>query len=680
MKAAVLALILTLSPGAALAQGHADVVAAMEAGSWDRAYALAAQGVQTDLVTWERLRAGDGDFAEYAAFLSDHADWPGLDAIRSEGERAIPGWADPAQVIAFFGNEDPLTGEGVAALAEALMDAGRFAEAESVLIQAWMSLGLDDDGFDALIGPYGAVLAPFHVARVDAMLWRWRVTDAGRLLDRLPEDQSLLAEARIALIRDAADVETRLAAVPEALREEPGLAYDRFNRFASRGDYTNAIAILGTRTASADGLGDPFRWASWRAALARWTMRDGRPQEAYDLASSHHLTSGSQWADLEWLSGYIALRHLNSPGIALQHFRALEADVESPISIARAGYWTGRALEALGQPDDAALAFARAAQQQTAFYGLLAAERLGLSLDPALTGQEAFPDWREAAFLADPRAQALRLSLQGGDRGAAVQFTVALAQDLDRTGLAQLGAMVAEEGEPFFALIVGKQGAARGITLPEFYFPLHGLKDMELPVEPALALSIARRESEFNPVIGSPVGALGLMQLMPGTAEEVSRGLGLAYSRGRLTSDWEYNATLGSRYLAGLEEEFGESPVMIAAGYNAGPSRPSQWMAQRGDPRRGQADIVDWIESIPFTETRNYVMRVTESIPVYRARLSGQAGPVRFTELLEGRPPFIRPVPRPASPVAAVAGVPTAAARSADPLPGAPRPEPRPPR
>ena len=157
---------------------------------------------------------------------------------------------------------------------------------------------------------------------------------------------------------------------------------------------------------------------------------------------------------------------------------------------------------------------------------------------------------------------------------------------------------------------------------------------------------IARRESEFNIGVGSPVGALGLMQLMPATAEEVSGWLGLPYSRAKLTTDWRYNAQLGTRYLAYLQETFGQSPVMISAGYNAGASRPRTWMAERGDPRIGQADVVDWIEHIPFTETRNYVMRVSESLPVYRARLTGETGPVNFTDLLNGKPPHVRPQAR----------------------------------
>jgi len=189
----------------------------------------------------------------------------------------------------------------------------------------------------------------------------------------------------------------------------------------------------------------------------------------------------------------------------------------------------------------------------------------------------------------------------------------------------------------------------RDILIPSIYYPLHDLAELDLPVAPALALSVARRESEFNETIGSPVGALGLMQVMPATAEEVAGWLDLPYSRARLTADWEYNATLGAAYLAYLTEEFGPTPVMIAAGYNAGPSRPRTWMSERGDPRVREMDIIDWIEHIPFRETRNYVQRVTESMPAYEARLTGRSGPIRFTALLLGEKPLVRPLARPST-------------------------------
>ncbi|EYD73364.1 transglycosylase SLT domain-containing protein [Limimaricola hongkongensis] len=639
--AAVLALGLPALPAKAGIEQALDAAARQD---WAEARALAAPlgAVALDLVAWEKLQAGDGDWQEYVAFVAAHSDWPRLDRVRAEGERDMPKGLPPEQVMAWFGDTTPETGEGAVRLAEALMAQGRVDAAREMLVDSWLTLGLDGTGHAAMVDAFGDILAPHHAARVDAMLWRWRITDAQRLFDTLSADERRVAEARVALIRDNRAAQA-LGRVPDRLRDTPGLANARFNRFADKGDYTEALQIIERHTGSAESLGEPFRWASWRASLARWLMREGEPERAYKLASRHFLTEGSFYADLEWLSGYLALTYLDDPARALAHFKKLEGDVESPISLARAGYWQGRAREASGAYDQAALDYARAALHQTAFYGLLSAEKLGLSLDPALTGHESVADWRQGDFLKDDRTQAVTYLLDAGEYRDALRFVIELGRTLDREGLAQLGRMLMERDETHLALTLGKAAAYRQIVIPEIYFPLHALAETEMPVAPELAMSIARRESEFNIGVGSPVGALGLMQLMPATAEEVSGWLGLPYSRAKLTTDWRYNARLGSRYLQYLEETFGQSPVMISAGYNAGASRPRTWMAERGDPRIGQADVVDWIEHIPFTETRNYVMRVSESIPVYRARLTGETGPVRFSDLLDGRPPFVRP-------------------------------------
>ena len=630
------------------ASAFAAAEVAMQAEDWDGAQALVANAgpVARDLVTWSRLRAGEGQFPDYQAFLAARPDWPGLDRLRARGEEDIPVGFSPPDVTAYFANAKPQTGEGAARFAAALSALGRQDEAIAVLTDAWLTLSLTDEGHAAMLADFADVLAPLHVARTDAMLWKWKTDDAVRMLPLLPDDQRALAEARIALIRGNSDANAKLALVPAGLRDGPGLAYDRFNRLADSGDYSDAVELLAARSTSAEALGQPFRWASWRATLARWALREGRPEQAYDLATAHFLTTGDFYADLEWVAGYVSLRYLDNPAQALTHFNNVEQDVTSPISLARGGYWVGRAQEALGNPDQAALAFGRAAENQTAFYGLLAAERLGLPLDPTLTGTEQFPDWRQAAFLDSDQMEAMLLLIGANDRGAAVQFMAQFGKSLDRTGIGQMGALLTQMNEPFLTVLLGKAAVERGIILPGVTYPVHPLAQTDLPVAPELALSIARRESEFNFTVGSPVGALGLMQLMPDTAREVAGELGIPFQPARLTSEWQYNAQLGAQYLANLQLRFGDSPVLIAAGYNAGGSRPQTWISQRGDPRLGEVDVVDWIEMIPFTETRNYVMRVTESIPIYQARLTGQAGQINFSALLRGDKPQLRPMAR----------------------------------
>lgn len=657
-----LTLALALLPLPALAQDgpFAPAAAAIAAGDWPAASSAAAtiSPAAQSLVTWSRLRAGEGNFADYIAFLAAHPHWPGLDRLRGRAEENIPpDHVDPAVVIAFFDSRSPQTASGVLRLSEALTTQGSAPEAEAVVIDAWLTLPLSAEGDSLILAVWGELLAEAHPARAEVMLWRGQADAAARLLPLLPDEARFVAAARIAQIRGSANRADSIAALPDSLRDHPGLAFDRFFRLADDGDYSDATTLLAARSITAEALGQPQRWASWRATLARWTMREGRPADAYALATPHYLTpeDGEHFADLEWLAGYLALRYLDDPARAREHFVRVEAAAKGPITLTRGAYWTGRALDALGDPA-AADAYARAARFQTAFYGLLAAERLGLPYDPSIAGADSLPDWRTGDLLTRDMTQAMLYLISSGDINTSMLFASRYGQDLDRAGLDQLGGLLAAMDQPYLALIAGKAAADRGIIVPALYLPLHRLAALpDLPVAPELALSIARRESEFNPTVASPVGALGLMQVMPGTAEEVARDLGLPYDRAALTGDWEYNARLGTAYLAGLIQEFGQSPVMVAAGYNAGPGRPRTWMTQRGDPRTGEADVIDWIEHIPFTETRTYVMRVTEAIPAYRARLTGQTGPVAFTALLNGAPPFIRPQARPDSATPAAA-------------------------
>lgn len=607
------------------------------------------------LLIWLELRDGDDDirFGSYASFLVQRPDWPGNSRIRANAERVIPDDAVPSAVLAFFEGRDVETGQGAVAYANALISVGSREQAEAMLIDLWRTAALTDDSYQAIINAYPDVVAPHHAARADMLLWRWRTDDVANILPLLDDGQRALAQARIAIITRASDVTAREDLVPDRLQDNAGLHYDRFNWFADRGDWTQASAILMDRSTDADDLGVPWRWGSWRRILARWQMREGRTDLAYAMAANHYIAPDeSNYSDLEWFAGYLALTYQKDYALALEHFTRFDASVSSPISKGRAGYWLGRAHEGLGDADAAIAAFQQGAQHQTSFYGLLAAEKLGLTLNPDLIGGETFGDWRASPVLNNDLVRAGLALLDAGERGLAVLFFRDAALSMTRQDIGQLGALFMDIDEPFYAVLIAKTAVSGDLLVQDIYFPRHPMADLDLPVEPALALAIARQESEFRVDAGSSVGALGIMQLMPNTAQEVAGWLDMPYSRGRLTSDWNYNAALGSEYLAFLMREFGNSPVMIAAGYNAGPSRPKTWMTDRGDPRAGfgndnPVDVIDWIEHIPFRETRNYVMRVTEGVAVYRARLSGQIGPVQFTDMLVGEMPVIRPIARP---------------------------------
>ena len=600
---------------------------------WDGALAVAPAGVGRDVIEWQRLRAGKGQLGEYEAFLARRPDWPGLPLLKEKGEEAVARSTEPERIIAYFGAGLPETGKGTAALVAALQAMGRPADAETEAMRGWATLPFGAEDEAALIALAPEAVDFVDELRLDSLLWDGRSAEAGRMLPRVPEDLRALARARLALRAEGKGVSGLVKAVPKARAGDPGLAYERFQWRMKQDLYDDALALILERSDSAETLGRPEAWAERRAVLARWLMRQGRGAEAYQVASRHRLAEGTDYADLEFLSGFIALRKLGDPATALKHFAHLKAGVSTPISLARALYWQGRAEEAAGQ--DATTSYRAAAQYQTAYYGLMAAERLGLSLDPALL-TDTPADWQSAGFAQSSVLEAVRLLLKAGDRTLAKRFLLQLAEGQDAAGLAQMAAMVLDWQEPHLAVLIGKAAAERGVILPAAYFPVPGFVPDDLSVSRALALAIARRESEFDPGARSSADARGLMQVLPGTAKLMAAKLGKAFDAGKLLTDPAYNVAMGAAYLAQMAEEFGPSVALIASGYNAGPGRPRRWITEFGDPRSPDVDVVDWVETIPFTETRTYVMRVVEGVVIYRAKLNGTVGPVRITEELKG--------------------------------------------
>lgn len=631
----VILLIATARPGTAdEVTPLREALRAGARGEWGVALASLPQGTARDVVEWARLRAGGGTLDDYARFLGSHGDWPGLALLREKGEAAAA-TAPAPEVIAYFGAEAPRSAAGATALVGALLASGRPEQAGEVAARAWKELSFsaeEERAFLAVAPP--RALRGADAARVENLLWAGREGEARRMLERLSADRRALARARIALQAGEAGVDALIAAVPSALATDPGLAIDRFNWRMKRDRYDEAAELI--LSIPAERLGRPEAWAARRSLLAHWLMRQRRDDDAYRVAAAHGLSSGSAHADLEFLSGFIALRRLNRPETALAHFTRLSKSVSTPISLSRAFYWMGRANEAMGKTTEAERDYLSAARQQSAYYGLLAAERMGLPLNPELAAGAPPPDWRGADFAHSALFEAARLLASAGERRQARLFFMRLAQGMDARGLAQLAAAALDMGEPHLALTVAKLAAEQGIILPFAYFPAPALVPDGLAVSRALALAIARRESEFDPAAHSHADARGLMQLLPETGARMARELGLEFAERRLTEDPAFNVALGTAYLAKMVEEFGPSIALIASGYNAGPNRPRRWIEELGDPRAAQTDIVDWVELIPFAETRTYVMRVAEAVVIYRARLRGASGAIRLIEELKG--------------------------------------------
>lgn len=606
-------------------------------GNWQAALqqARSSSAVGQDIIQWQRLRAGTGTLTEYEDFLARRPDWPGMPLLHEKGETAVARASDPGRVLAYFGQSLPQTGAGSLAVIRALLAQGRGPEAEAEARRAWVDLSFSAEDERQLFQLYPG-LTDLHADRLSRLLWQGRTREAERMLPRVSGDWAALARARIALLDRAEGVTRLVDAVPAALAQHPLLAHARMDWRIWRDLWPGATELMLAHSETAALLGSPEAWAKRRAQLARQLLRDGDSRQAYRIAARHSLTTGGDYADLEFLAGFIALRRLNDAETAYRHFRHLEENVSTPISLSRAYYWQGRALEAMGDPG-ADATYRRAAEHQTAYYGQLAAERLGLPLQASLLAPLAAPDWRSRPFAQSSVLEAALLLLKAGDRVQGKRFILHLAESLSAADLASLAALALQIHEPHIAVLLGKQGAERGIILPDAYFPQTPLvPDQGLSVSRPLALAISRRESEFDVAARSPAGARGLMQLMPETARRMAADRGEAFDPARLTTDPAYNARLGTAYLAALVQEFGPSVALVASGYNAGPGRPRRWITEFGDPRRPDVDVVDWVEMIPFAETRTYVMRVSESLTIYRAKLRGSPGPVRLTAELKG--------------------------------------------
>lgn len=607
------------------AQGSGLQAALQQAdrGQWAEAR-LSAQStghpVAVKYIDWLSYRDGGmpASFDQLADFIATSPNWPDMNRIRRAAEERMGIDVPLSRVSAFFANADAVSGNGAVRHIEALSATAGPAAAQAKARQYWLELEFDDSTQQAFLSAVGSMLSQAdHVARLDRMLWANRTNEARRLLPLVDGDRLLWAEARIALASRSGDAETRLAQVPASLRNESGLVFEHakyLRRSGRDGEAQNLL--LGSRS-DARNLD---QWWIERGYHARELLQNSAAPQAYAIASAHDGTRGAGFAELEFLSGWIALRYLKKPADAVRHFQALHAGVSFPISKARGAYWTGRAYEATGNAAESAKWYRAAAQFGDTYYGQKASAKLGdkqltLPSDPPISAAQ------RQAFENNEIVQLTRLLASIGEERRARQFLVRLAIDGTEIERRLTGDLALQLNRPDISLQVAKKSVEGGTLLSEASFPNVRI-DGSLPIETAIALGLARQESQFDNRAKSSAGALGLMQLMPGTAQKVAKDIGQPYVLARLTTDAGYNAQLGSAYLADMLAQFGSLEMALAA-YNAGPHRVSRWLDENGDPRGDRVDMIDWVELIPYRETRNYVQRVMEGVNVYRQIHSG---------------------------------------------------------
>lgn len=585
--------------------------------------------VDKAILTWRLIRTGDPliPYSMISEFRSQHPDFPMRTTMKRRAEEALARQKiGSSMVLSIYGNADPVSIRGIIQKSEALLAAGRKNEAAKLVRNLWRTSRLSRSYENQIKSKFKSVLRKSdHKWRAEMLLYRERTSEAVRIAGLVGKDYLKLAKARQAVIRRS-KAAAALKRVPASLRKDPSYIFGKVQHLRRTKNPRDSAALLQTAPTDPAVLVNPNEWWIERKLASREMMELGRIQQAYDIAAAHRGGSPATIADAEFHAGWFALRFLDKPKLAKPHFEDIARIATKPRSIARAYYWMGRADAAMGNKGQAKQNYQRAAQYPSVFYGQLANEKIGRRSLQLAGNPRASKEVRKR-YQARIPVQAIDRLMKIGREDLAGTFARALSQTLKDPAEIVLLAQFAEKTKQHrLALQIGRLAEAEGHALHLLSFPVAAIpKKTRVPrsVGKALVYSIARQESGFNPKAVSGAGARGLLQLMPATAKEVSRGLKLKYSKARLTTDPTYNATLGAAYLGQLLSEYNGSMIMTFAGYNAGGSRVRRWIKTYGDPRKMNVDgIVDWVESIPFTETRSYVQKIMENNQVYRARLN----------------------------------------------------------
>lgn len=619
------------APSGALAQA----IALASSGKGREAYALRntmSDPIDRLIVDWLLVRNGDSVMTSsmITAFARAAPGWPTMKLFRARAEQALQREnPTPQEVIDVFSGNQPETADGARLLARSLLATGQAQAAAKVIRHAWVTDTMSDVNQKAIMTEFGSMLTPAdNMRRAELLLYAENAKRAQALDPILPAAERAYVDARAATIREAPDAARLMAAVPASMRSRPGYKYSMIQLYRRAGQYSDAAKLLLSVPNDRAAQIDPGAWWDERKMVSRKLLDQGDYKLAYQIVADYVPDGNADDLDAEFHAGWYALRFLNNPNLAVKHFTQLARFAKTPISVSRGQYWLGRAQEARGDRGAAANAYRAAAAYGMTYYGQLARARLGIHA-PGVGGVPQPTGADKSAFSRNSMVQAVQRMAAAGAIDKSLPFFTALGETLATPGQVTLLADLADKyGKHHFALSVAKTAQNRGLPVGGLAFPTAGIPrtaqvpaDLERPV----VYAIARQESVFNPAAVSPAGARGLLQLMPATAQLVAKRAGLPYSQPRLTNDPAYNATLGAFHLDELVGNFNGSYIMTFAAYNAGPRRVSEWIAKYGDPRDPRVDAIDWVERIPFTETRNYVQRVMENVQVYRERLgSGQ--------------------------------------------------------
>lgn len=584
------------------------------------------------LVEWIILRSdhNGADSKRFLAFIAANQNWPNLAMFRKRAEAMF--WVEnvkPAQVLSFFKDSPPQSGMGRLVLARAFLAQGDSEGAKALIREAWRYHSLSADAEKQVLDRYSDFLSRAdHKARMEKRLFVADHEAVLRAARRLGSAELAIAQARIAINRKAGNVRKLLDAVPADARQDPGYLFAHAHVLRHENKIVEAAQVLLSAPCDLEQIYDGEEWWVERRIMARKLLDFGDARSAYRVvAEAAEPNRENSRIERHFMAGWIALRFLDDPVTAATHFKRIQDVTRHPTSHARSHYWLGRVAEALHQPEQARAEYEMAARASAAYYGQLARARLGLPA-LALAPPPPKPDKNaEAERLELVRALEILYALN--ERKLAIALMAGIGESLDDPGtLSALGELAEQYGDARGMLHMGKGALARGLPLDYYAFPRVGVprySPIAPSIESAMLFAIIRQESAFDPSDWSHAQAMGLMQVTPEAGRDTCKRFGCTYDFKRLRTDSPYNLQVGAAEIAGVLQDYRGNHLLAFAAYNAGRGRVQEWIAKYGDPRDPKVDPVDWVERIPFMETRNYVQRVMENFQVYRVLFANDA-------------------------------------------------------
>jgi soluble lytic murein transglycosylase len=642
-------------PGFTVSEAQADSLAAAAAksalsGDFSNAGALARRSGDRAAIKLVELiylkdHWKDAGYKRIVDFIDNSPNWPLAETLNKRAEYSLYEEHAPADLtLAHFGKQDPITAQGYLALARAQITMGDTGAAQKAVLAAWTNADVESDLESSTLKEFGSMIsADMMRQRVWCLVLNQKPNAAIRNAKRVGGGIVDAANVAQLLLREVSGADKKYTALSASQRSHPAMLYSLARFYRKQEKYGKAREALAAIPGDTSAMVDAGAIWTERRIIARRSVgpeQQSAWKDAYRIASRHGLTEGADAADANLLAGWIALRRLNDAQTSISFFKKALTQADSRTDKSRANYWSGRAYQAIGDEKSAAVQFNEAAQYATLYYGQLAREEVGLATVPEKIATGMASDSARKKVEQDEVVRAFRIMNSAGADSQLNMFLWPLAKRFSTVDeMNAVADIVSAAGGTAMTVRFAKAAGHRGIDIDSWSYPVRGLPDWQRigkPVEKSLVFALSRQESEFDPHAGSAVGAQGLMQLMPGTARLVAKQYGMAFAASRLKSDPAYNVKLGAAHLADLVSDNGGSYVLTLVAYNAGPRRVTEWVQQYGDPRSGKIDAIDWVESIPFQETRQYVQKVMQNLHIYRSRFAPDSVRAMSADLRRG--------------------------------------------